>query len=735
MALNLEALGKKIGPVTKTYTWKDVALYALGIGAGFDELDYVYEKNLKVIPSFSVASIFDFFWHVASASNVNLAGILHGEQDIIFYRPIPTAGTLTTEGALTHYYDKKDKGAIVIAAGDTVDADGNKLFKNIITIFSRLDGNFGGEEGKAEPFVFPAGDPDFVVAAQPSPDQPLLYRLSGDLFQLHVDPGFARKVGFEKPIMHGLCTYGFACRALMEKLTPGQPELVRRLACRFSKTLYPGEPIKTLIWKTGEGRAVWRTLNAKTGDIVIDNGIFEYGPVAADEIRFDGRVAVITGAGGGLGRVYALELAKRGARVVVNDFGGARDGAGDGSSSPADKVVAEIKAGGGEAVANYDNVATPEGGKGIVKTALAAFGRLDILINNAGILRDKGLLKMEPENWQAVLDVHLNGAYHVTRPAFAAMRDQGYGRIIMTTSAAGLYGNFGQTNYSSAKLGLVGFMNSLKQEGQKYNIKVNTVAPIAASRLTEDVLPPDLFAKLKPEFVAPIVLYLASEACGETGNIYNAGMGFYNRAAILTGPGTVIGDGKKVPTVEEVADNWKKIRRMDGAKEYFQLMDQVTDLLDAFAPKPDAAAAETTSSVPGSSGGAPAMAAATTAGDSAAAQAAPPNVTGIFAQMRQAFQAEKATGVNVVFQFHITGDGGGDWFAEVRDGACRIEAGKQDTPTTTITMAAGDFLEMMSGKLSAMQAYTSGKIKIGGDLLKSQLIEKLFKLRGTPSQP
>jgi len=212
-------------------------------------------------------------------------------------------------------------------------------------------------------------------------------------------------------------------------------------------------------------------------------------------------------------------------------------------------------------------------------------------------------------------------------------------------------------------------------------------------------------------------------------------MGFYNRAAILTGPGTVIGDGKKVPTVEEVADNWKKIRRMDGAKEYFQLMDQVTDLLDAFAPKPDAAAAETTSSAPGSSGGAPAMAAATTAGDSAATQAAPPNVTGIFAQMRQAFQAEKATGVNVVFQFHITGDGGGDWFAEVRDGACRIEAGKQDTPTTTITMAAGDFLEMMSGKLSAMQAYTSGKIKIGGDLLKSQLIEKLFKLRGTPSQP
>jgi len=584
MALNLEAIGKKIGPVTKTYTWKDVALYALGIGAGFDELDYVYEKNLKVIPTFSVASIFDFFWHIAGASNVNLAGILHGEQDIIFYRPIPTAGTLTTEGAITHYYDKKDKGAIVIAEGDTCDADGKKLFKNIITIFSRLDGNFGGEEGKAEPFVFPAGEPDFVVAAQPSPDQPLLYRLSGDLFQLHVDPGFARKVGFEKPIMHGLCTYGFACRALMAQLTPGQPELVRRFACRFSKTLYPGEPIKTLIWKTGDGRAVWRTVNARTGDIVIDNGIFEYGPVAADEIRFDGRVAVITGAGGGLGRVYALELAKRGARVVVNDFGGARDGAGEGSSSPADNVVAEIKAAGGEAVANYDNVATPAGGAAIVKTALDAFGRLDILINNAGILRDKGLLKMEPENWQAVLDVHLNGAYHVTRPAFAAMRDQGYGRIIMTTSAAGLYGNFGQTNYSAAKLGLVGFMNSLKQEGQKYNIKVNTVAPIAASRLTEDVLPPDLFAKLKPEFVAPIVLYLASEECADTGVIVNAAAGYFNQAAVITGPGIHLGAGGEPPRPEDIRDNAKKINALEGGKYYGDLMTAIMDFMSGAAP-------------------------------------------------------------------------------------------------------------------------------------------------------
>ena len=210
---------------------------------------------------------------------------------------------------------------------------------------------------------------------------------------------------------------------------------------------------------------------------------------------------MITGAGGGLGRIYALELAKRGAKVVVNDLGGARDGSGKGSSTPAQKVVEEIKAFGGTAVANYDNVASAEGGEKIIQSAIDAFGTVDILINNAGILRDKSFVKMEPENWKSVLDVHLNGAYNVSKPAFKVMREKGYGRIIMTTSAAGLYGNFGQTNYSSAKMGLVGLMNTLKLEGKKYNVLVNTVAPIAASRLTEDIMPPDLFEKMKPEFV------------------------------------------------------------------------------------------------------------------------------------------------------------------------------------------------------------------------------------------
>ncbi|MBC2712296.1 MAG: SDR family NAD(P)-dependent oxidoreductase [Desulfosarcina sp.] len=306
-----------------------------------------------------------------------------------------------------------------------------------------------------------------------------------------------------------------------------------------------------------------------------------------NRIRFDGQVAVVTGAGGGLGRVYALELAGRGARVVVNDFGGARDGAGSGSASPADRVVEEIRAAGGEAVSSYDNVATIDGGENIVKTALDAFGSVDIVINNAGILRDKSFTKMDPENWDTVMAVHLNGAYNVTRPAFAVMKEKGFGRIVMTTSAAGLYGNFGQTNYSAAKMALVGLMNTLKLEGARYDVRVNTVAPLAASRLTEEIMPPDLFARMKPELVAPLVVYLCSNRCIETGAIYNTGMGFMNRAAVMTGPGAVIGDPEHPPTPEQIQENWDRINTMEGAREF---PDLTAALMDMMTPPSPAAA-------------------------------------------------------------------------------------------------------------------------------------------------
>jgi len=286
------------------------------------------------------------------------------------------------------------------------------------------------------------------------------------------------------------------------------------------------------------------------------------------EVRFDGRVAIVTGAGAGLGRTYALDLARRGAKVVVNDLGGARDGSGTGSATPADKVADEIKAAGGQAVPSYDNVATPEGGEGIVKTAVDAFGKVDILVNNAGILRDKSFLKMEPENWDAVVAVHLRGAYCVTKPAFAIMRENKYGRIVMTTSTSGLFGNFGQTNYGAAKTGVVGLMNVLQLEGAKYNIKVNTIAPTAASRLTEDVMPPEMFEKVKPEFVTPIVTYLCSEKCTESGNIYFAGMGAFSRVAIVSGKLVTVGDMQKIPTAEEIMASWSKINSLEGAKPH-----------------------------------------------------------------------------------------------------------------------------------------------------------------------
>jgi acyl dehydratase len=283
MALNMDALGKPIGPIQRTYTWKDVILYALGVGAGYAELDYCYEKRLKVIPSFSIAMIFDFLSQVAVASGVNLAGVLHGEQELIFHAPIPPDGILVTSGQIVDYYDKgKDKGALVLAKSDTVDGVGKKRFSSTVALFGRLDGGFGGKDRKQPTLQFPDREPDVVMDACPSPDQPLLYRLSGDVFQLHVDPEFAGMAGFDKPIMHGLCTHGFACRALIAALVPGHPERVRRIACRFSRALYPGVPIRTLIWQIADGKACWRTIDAQSGQVVIDNGEFEYGEICRD---------------------------------------------------------------------------------------------------------------------------------------------------------------------------------------------------------------------------------------------------------------------------------------------------------------------------------------------------------------------------------------------------------------------------------------------------------------------
>ncbi|MCG8633472.1 MAG: SDR family NAD(P)-dependent oxidoreductase [Desulfobacterales bacterium] len=458
------------------------------------------------------------------------------------------------------------------------------------------------------------------------------------------------------------------------------------------------------------------TLAFKRKGVDKDRGMVNYFwkavpvPGAADlptDIDFKGRTAIVTGAGAGLGRIYALELARRGASVVVNDLGGARDGSGSGSAAPAQAVVEEIEAAGGKAVANFDNVATEAGGANIVKSALDAFGGVDILINNAGILRDKSFLKMEPENWSAVLDVHLNGSYHVTRHAFPVMKERGFGRIIMTTSAAGLYGNFGQTNYSAAKMGIVGLMNTLKIEGAKYDIKTNTVAPMAASRLTEDILPPDLLEKMKPEFVAPLVLYLASDQCTESGAVFNAGMGYFNKAAVVTGPTTMLGEGKVPPTPEMILENWERINSLDGAQEFIDINAALGAILNP--PATDSGGHESD-------------------GESSASGGNDISLSEVFGRMGETFDPDAASGVDVVFQFNITGDGGGDWACVIKNQACEIGEGQHGSPGCTLKMETGDFTQMMTGALPPMQAYTSGKLIIEGDIMKSQLIEKLFKI-------
>ena len=275
----------------------------------------------------------------------------------------------------------------------------------------------------------------------------------------------------------------------------------------------------------------------------------------------ENRVVVVTGAGGGLGRTYALALAAGGAKVVVNDLGGSRDGSGAGSSM-ADAVVAEIRSAGGLAVANYDSVSTEAGAAAIVQTALDEFGTLDGLVSNAGILRDRVFHKLDADDWQAVQDVHLNGGYFVTRAAWPQFREQARGRVVFATSTSGIYGNFGQANYGAAKLGLVGLMNTLAIEGAKYDILVNAVAPIARTRMTEDLAPTEVLDKLDPEHVAPVVAHLMSDELQDSGGVYVVGGGQISRVQQFQNAGVTL---DHVPTVAEVSKHWDAIRDMRGA--------------------------------------------------------------------------------------------------------------------------------------------------------------------------
>jgi NAD(P)-dependent dehydrogenase (short-subunit alcohol dehydrogenase family) len=283
-------------------------------------------------------------------------------------------------------------------------------------------------------------------------------------------------------------------------------------------------------------------------------------------VSFDGKVAIVTGAGGGLGRAHALELARRGARVVVNDLGAAVDGSG-GSSKAAQDVVAEIEALGGKAIANGGSVSDRDGAQSIVRDAVQAFGTVDILINNAGILRDKSFAKMALDDFELVLKVHLLGSVYCTHAAWPIMAAKNYGRVVMTTSSSGLYGNFGQSNYGTAKMGLVGLMNTLKLEGERKGIRVNTIAPVAATRMTADLgMPDEVFQALKPDLVTPAVLYLCSDDA-PNGTIVEAGAGYFAKVQVVESKGVHLGPAA---TVEDVAGAFDRISDMTGATPFWQ---------------------------------------------------------------------------------------------------------------------------------------------------------------------
>ncbi|HVP83807.1 MAG TPA: SDR family NAD(P)-dependent oxidoreductase [Rhizomicrobium sp.] len=298
-------------------------------------------------------------------------------------------------------------------------------------------------------------------------------------------------------------------------------------------------------------------------------------------IRYDGKVVIVTGAGGGLGRAHALEFAKRGAKVVINDLGGSVDGSG-GSSDAAQKVVDEIKAGGGQAISNGASVTDDAGVAHLIDQTMKEWGRIDVIIANAGILRDKSFSKMEIKDFQLVVDVHLMGSVKPIKAAWQIMRDQQYGRIVVTTSSTGLYGNFGQTNYGAAKLGLVGFMNTLKLEGAKDNIKVNAICPVAATRMTENLMPPQMLDMLKPEYVTPGVVYLASEDA-PTGTILTAGAGIFSAAQLVESNGINLGHGADADTV---AEYWAKITDFTGAPHYNMGNDQTMKLVQRLQDAP-----------------------------------------------------------------------------------------------------------------------------------------------------
>jgi 3-hydroxyacyl-CoA dehydrogenase/3a,7a,12a-trihydroxy-5b-cholest-24-enoyl-CoA hydratase len=422
-------------------------------------------------------------------------------------------------------------------------------------------------------------------------------------------------------------------------------------------------------------------------------------------LRFDNRVVIVTGAGGGLGRTCALEYAKRGAKVVVNDLGGDAHGT-SASTSMADKVVQEIKAAGGQAVANYDSV---EFGEKIVETAIKNYGRIDIVINNAGILRDVSFQNMKDLDWDLIMKVHLKGAYSVTKAAWPHFRQQKYGRVIMTSSNSGLYGSFGQANYSAAKMALVGLAKTLSLEGQKYNIFCNALVPTAGSRLTQTVMPEDLVQALKPEFVTPLVVYLSHESCTETGQIFEAGAGWYGTAQLYRSKGKVIPNA----TAEDLKANWSSITDMSQARNY-NAQELMAELVSALSEHGNTSSGNTGS---------------TTGNKHSSLESAP-----IFEEIAKGLKENSTAAKNVkaIIMYVLLKDGKevAKYTLDLKNEPFSVYEGdvkNGQKANTTVTIEDSDFAALAAGKLNPQKAFMSGKLKVKGNIMLLQRLQGIME--------
>lgn len=436
-----------------------------------------------------------------------------------------------------------------------------------------------------------------------------------------------------------------------------------------------------------------------------------------NKLHFNGRVAIVTGAGGGLGREYSILLASRGCSVVVNDL----------DTKAADAVVNSIISSGGKAVANYNSV---EDGEAIVKTALDAFGRIDILINNAGILRDKSMLKMTEAEWDIIHQVHLRGSFMVTKAAWPHMRQRGYGRIIMTASSAGLYGNFGQANYSAAKMGLVGLSNTLAVEGAKYNIHSNVIIPIAASKLTADIIPEQLLKRLLPSYVAPVVAYLCHESCKETGGIFEASGGWVARYRLQRSKGKVFNEDLSLEAIER---DWNDITSMDGGAYFSSVTEHFGAVIQSLqdADSRDSSMAPVTLQAKGASDGDN----NNNKDDAALLKSIP--VSGYKCDLlfniigyRMKEEPDLIEQIPAVFQYNITQNGKHitTWTADTKNDIAVYNSEPRNNvkPDCTVTVDDDDFVKIMVGKLNPQRAFIMGKLNIKGNVMLLQKLNTLW---------